>query len=67
LRGFERPILLLWGSEEKLFPIRLAHRLAAMLPDARVVEVADTYTFITEDRPAEVVRHVVEFAGVMAD
>ena len=67
LRGFERPVLLLWGSEERLFPVRFAHRLAAMLPDARVVEVADTYTFIAEDRPAEVVRHVVEFAGVMAD
>lgn len=67
LGGFHRPVLLLWGSEEKLFPIRLAHRLAALLPDARVVEVSDTYTFIAEDRPAEVVRHVVEFADVMAD
>lgn len=67
LRTFDRPVLLLWGEEEKLFPRRLAHRLAAMLPDARVVEVADTYTFIAEDNPAEVVRHVVEFAGAMAD
>jgi len=67
LRTFTRPVLLLWGSEEKLFPVRLAHRLAALLPNARVVEVPDTYTFIAEDRPAEVVRHVVEFAGVMAD
>jgi pimeloyl-ACP methyl ester carboxylesterase len=67
LRTFTRPVLLLWGKEEKLFPVRLAHRLAALLPDARVVEVDDTYTFVAEDRPAEVVRHVVEFAGVMAD
>lgn len=67
LRGFDRPVLLLWGTEEKLFPLRLAYRLAGMLPDARVVEVEDAYTFLTEDRPAEVVRHVVEFAGVMAD
>ena len=67
LRTFTKPVLLLWGKEEKLFPIRLAHRLAAQLPDARVVEVDDTYTFMTEDRPAEVVRHVTEFAGVMAD
>lgn len=67
LRTFTRPVLLLWAKEEKLFPVRLAHRLAALLPDARVVEVEDTYTFMSEDRPAEVVRHVVEFAGVMAD
>jgi pimeloyl-ACP methyl ester carboxylesterase len=67
LREFDRPVLLLWGSEEKLFPIELAHRLAGVLPDARVVEVEDTYTFISEDRPDVVVSHVVEFASVMAD
>lgn len=67
LRDFDRPVLLLWGSEEKLFPIRLARRLAGLLPDARLVEVGDTYTFMSEDRPDVVVRHVVEFAGVMAD
>jgi pimeloyl-ACP methyl ester carboxylesterase len=67
LRTFTPPVLLLWGGEERLFPLRLAHRLAGVLPDARVVEVADTYTFMTEDRPAEVVRHVVAFADVMAD
>jgi pimeloyl-ACP methyl ester carboxylesterase len=67
LREFGRPVLLLWGSEEKLFPIRLARRLAALLPDARLVEVDDTYTFISEDRPDVVVRHLIEFAGVMAD
>jgi pimeloyl-ACP methyl ester carboxylesterase len=67
LRTFRRPVLLLWGSEEKLFPIRLAHRLAGVLPDARLIEVADTYTFISEDQPDALVRHIVEFAGVMAD
>jgi pimeloyl-ACP methyl ester carboxylesterase len=67
LHTFDRPVLLLWGTEEKLFPLRLAHRLASVLPDARVVEVPDTYTFVSEDRPEAVVRHVVEFAGVMAD
>jgi pimeloyl-ACP methyl ester carboxylesterase len=67
LHTFDRPVLLLWGSEEKLFPIRFARRLASSLPDARLVEVPDTYTFVSEDRPEVVVRHVVEFAGVMAD
>jgi pimeloyl-ACP methyl ester carboxylesterase len=67
LRGFDKPVLLLWASEEKLFPVRFAHRLAALLPDARVVEVPDAYTFISEDRPAEVVRHILSFAKVMAD
>lgn len=67
LRTFDRPVLLLWGNEERLFPIRLASRLAGLLPDARLVEVPDTYTFISEDRPDVVVRQIVEFATVAAD
>jgi pimeloyl-ACP methyl ester carboxylesterase len=67
LRGFDRPVLLLWGSEEKLFPIRLARRLAGVFPNARLVEVADTYTFVSEDRPEVVAAQVIDFAAVMAD
>ncbi|HEY3464550.1 MAG TPA: alpha/beta fold hydrolase [Amycolatopsis sp.] len=67
LRRYDRPVLLAWAPEDKLFPIRLAHRLAALLPDARLVEVPDSYTFVSEDQPAVLARHVVEFAGVMAD
>jgi pimeloyl-ACP methyl ester carboxylesterase len=67
LRTFDRPVLLAWAAEDKLFPIGLAHRLAALLPDARLVEIADSYTFVSEDQPAVLARHVVEFAGVVAD
>jgi pimeloyl-ACP methyl ester carboxylesterase len=67
LRTFDRPVLLAWAPEDKLFPIRLAHRLATLLPDAKLVEVPDSYTFLSEDQPAVLARHVVEFAGVMAD
>lgn len=64
LRTFDRPVLLVWGSEEKLFPLRFARRLADLLPDARLVTVPDTYTFVSEDQPQVLVRHVLEF---MAD
>ncbi|MEV6449145.1 alpha/beta fold hydrolase [Amycolatopsis sp. NPDC051716] len=67
LRTFDRPVLLAWAPEDKLFPIRLAHRLAELLPDAKLVEVPDSYTFLSEDQPAVLARHVVEFAGAMAD
>ncbi|WP_410635863.1 alpha/beta fold hydrolase [Amycolatopsis sp. cmx-4-83] len=67
LRTFDRPVLLAWAAEDKLFPIRLAHRLAALLPDAKLVEVPDSYTFISEDQPAVLARHVVEFAVAVAD
>lgn len=67
LPGFRKPVLLAWAREDKLFPLALAYRLAELLPDAKVVEIADSYAFVPEDQPAELVQHLVEFAGVMAD
>ncbi|GAA3579343.1 alpha/beta fold hydrolase [Amycolatopsis ultiminotia] len=67
LRRFERPVLLAWPPEDKLFPISLAHRLADALPHAELVEVADSYTFVPEDQPAALAGHITRFAGVMAD
>lgn len=61
LRTFGRPVLLAWASEDKLFPIELAHRLADVFPDARLVEIPDSYTFVSEDQPAVLVRHVLGF------
>ncbi|WP_432846598.1 alpha/beta fold hydrolase [Amycolatopsis sp. CA-161197] len=67
LRSFSRPVLLAWATEDKLFPVRFAYRLASLLPDARVVEIADSYTFVPEDQPEVLAGHIVEFASVMAD
>jgi pimeloyl-ACP methyl ester carboxylesterase len=60
--GFDRPVLLAWAEEERLFPVSLARRLAEVLPDARLALIADSYTFLPEDRPAELAALVVEFA-----
>ncbi|MCG3751643.1 MULTISPECIES: alpha/beta fold hydrolase [unclassified Amycolatopsis] len=67
LRQFKRPVLLVWPPEEKLFPISLAHRLAEVLPDAELVEVADSYTFVSEDQPDALAGHITRFAAAMAD
>ncbi|MGW4484960.1 alpha/beta fold hydrolase [Amycolatopsis sp. NPDC004368] len=67
LRTFDRPVLLAWATEDKLFPVRFAYRLAELLPHARVVEIADSYTFVPEDQPEVLAGHIVEFARVMAD
>ena len=63
LPSFTRPVLLAWATEDKLFPSSLAERLADRLPDARIVPIADSLTFVPEDQPAELVRLVTEFAG----
>ncbi|HEX5405965.1 MAG TPA: alpha/beta hydrolase [Pseudonocardiaceae bacterium] len=61
LPRFEQPVLLVGADGDRIFPDRLAARLAQLLPDARRVTVADSYTFVPEDQPAELVRLVVEF------
>ena len=63
LPAFTRPVLLAWATEDKLFPTSLAERLAERLPDATIVPIADSLTFVPEDQPDELVRLIAEFAG----
>lgn len=63
LPTFDKPVLLAWASEDKLFPVSLATRLADVLPQATIAEIADSYTFIPEDQPAELARLLIEFVG----
>lgn len=63
LPDFDKPVLLAWASEDRIFPVADAYRLAAVLPRAEVVEIADSYTFISEDQPQRLAEVVVRFAG----
>ena len=51
LKSFDKPVLLAWASEDKLFPVEYARRLASELPNATIEEIPDSYTFIAEDQP----------------
>jgi pimeloyl-ACP methyl ester carboxylesterase len=62
LPSFTRRVLLAWAAEDRLFPLELAHRLAALLPHARVLSIPDSYTFVPEDRPERLAGLVVDFA-----
>ncbi|HEX4704101.1 MAG TPA: alpha/beta hydrolase [Pseudonocardiaceae bacterium] len=61
LPSFTAPVLLVGAADDRVFPPRLANRLAELLPDARQVTVADSYTFVPEDQPAELAELVVGF------
>ena len=50
-RSFDRPVLIVWGTEDKVMPPEHGRRLAALYPDARLIELDDTYTIVPEDRP----------------
>jgi pimeloyl-ACP methyl ester carboxylesterase len=63
LPKFAAPVLLVWAKEDKVFPVKLAHRLAGVLADATVVEVEDSYAFVPEDRPDALVEQIVAFGA----
>lgn len=51
LPGFTRPVLIVWAAGDRILPVSSAHRLAALLPDARVELLEDCRTFLMLDRP----------------
>jgi len=63
LPGFDRPVLLVWAADERLFSVANARRLAELLPDARLELVEGSRTFIPEDQPARLADLVVKFLG----
>ncbi|MBO0840669.1 MAG: alpha/beta fold hydrolase [Sciscionella sp.] len=62
LGGFTKPVLLAWAADDVIFPVSLAYRLAAVLPNATVVEIADSYTLVPEDQPSRLAELVIDFA-----
>ena len=63
LRSFDKPVLIAWATEDKVFPLEHAHKLAERLPDARVEEIADSYSFVPEDQPERLAELIRSFAG----
>ena len=63
LSSFDRPVLLAWASEDRVFPPEHARRLAEILPHARIAEIPDSYSFVPEDQPERLAELILEFAG----
>ena len=59
--GFTKPVLLAWASEDRFFPLPLAHRLAADLPNATLKTVDDCYTFVSEEQPEQLIELILSF------
>ena len=59
--GFDRPVLLAWAGDDRLFPLALARRLAAAFPQARLEVIPDCRTFVPEDQPERLAAAIASF------
>jgi pimeloyl-ACP methyl ester carboxylesterase len=59
----ERPLptLLAWAGDDRIFPLRLAERLAAMIPGARLEQISDSRAFVPEDQPERLAELIAAF------
>ena len=63
LRRFDGPVLLCWAPADRFFTIELGRRLQAAFADARLVEIADSRTFVPLDQPQRLADEVAAFAA----
>ena len=58
VRDFDKPVQLVWASEDHVFPLAHATRYSREL-GAGLRTVEDSYTYVTEDQPAAVARLLI--------
>ena len=51
LGAFEGEAIFCWPPRDRAFKVELGRRLAAQFRDARFVEIEDSYSFVSIDRP----------------
>jgi pimeloyl-ACP methyl ester carboxylesterase len=61
LTNFDKPALVLWAENDKIFPREHGRRLAKLLPQARFDLIASSRTFIPEDQPDRLVTAIEDF------
>jgi pimeloyl-ACP methyl ester carboxylesterase len=62
LHRFDRPTLIAWSADDRVFPPAHGERLAALFPNARLEWVEDSYSFSPEDNPERLAELVGAFA-----
>lgn len=61
LRAFDRPVLVVWATEDRLMPREHGPWLAELYPRGRLVEIADSSTLVPEDQPERLAEVLIDF------
>jgi len=65
LGGLELPTLLIWGMRDRVFQPVFLDQWRELLPDARVVELAEASHYLVEDQPEPIAREVGDFLAAL--
>jgi pimeloyl-ACP methyl ester carboxylesterase len=66
LGSFDRPVLVVWAREDRVMPLETGRHLAGLFPQARLVEVDDSYTLIPSDQPERLASEIRSFVRAAA-
>lgn len=58
-----QPTLLIWGGLDPLIPIEIGRKIAAELPNARLVEIGNSWHRPHVEQPERVSREILDFIG----
>jgi len=61
LANFRGGALVVWATEDRVMPLEHGRRLAELVPEARLVQVADSYTLIPLDQPGPLAQSIRAF------
>jgi pimeloyl-ACP methyl ester carboxylesterase len=65
LAEFERPVLLAWADTNRVFPLEQGRRMEKLMPQARLVPIADARAFVPVDAPEVLAGLVRDFVAAM--
>jgi pimeloyl-ACP methyl ester carboxylesterase len=60
-KDLEIPVLIAWAPEDRFFKLQNAERLAREIPNARLEQIEDSYTFVSIDQPARTAELIAGF------
>lgn len=66
LRDITHPVLLIWGEEDQVVPLKVGHQLHRDLPNAKLKVYKETGHLVPEERTDLVVRDLLEFFNGMS-
>jgi pimeloyl-ACP methyl ester carboxylesterase len=61
LKDIKQPVLMLWGNEDKVIPVKNGYRLKHDLPNAELIVYKNCGHLLMEEKPQEISNEIVNF------